>query len=54
MLIDALEPVQKWIKDYYLFNNVESPVYEAFLNDDDGDGIAETFSDPGLRSWNLV
>ena len=43
----------KWIKDYYLFNNVESPVYEAFLNDDDGDGIAETFSDPWLGAHGI-
>ena len=45
----------KWIKDYYLFNNTSGSVYEAFLYDSDSppDGIPDTFSDPWLGAHGI-
>ena len=38
--------ISKWINDYYLFNNPNSAVYEAFLNDSDNDGILDSYVNP--------
>jgi len=36
----------KWVRDYYVFNDVNSSVYEAFLEDTDNDNIADSYADP--------
>jgi len=36
----------KWVRDYYVFNDISSSVYEAFLEDTDNDNIADSYADP--------
>ena len=36
----------KWVRDYYVFNDTSSSVYEAFLEDTDDDNIPDSYADP--------